>query len=92
MTTTASEAASEEPKEDAKITKESVLSDVIDDIDKLEKGLKSVRNIGDLLILRYGMSVTLSKISLQLNVLRSWLENDAIFKSQLTRNIAKRLD
>jgi hypothetical protein len=86
------EAAEAEPQEDAKITKESVLSDVIDDIDKLEKGLKSVRNIGDLLILRYGMSVTLSKISLQLNVLRSWLENDAIFKSQLTRNIAKRLE
>ena len=88
--TAASEA--ETQREDVKISKESVLDDVINEIDKLEKGLKSVKNIGDMLVLQYGMPLTLSKISLQLDVLRSWLENDDIFESQLTRNIAKRLD
>jgi hypothetical protein len=84
-----STATSEE--DTTKISKESVLDDVISDIDKLEKGLKSTKKLGDLLVLTYYMPSTLSKISLQLDVLRNWLESDGVFESQLRRNIAKRL-
>jgi hypothetical protein len=52
------------------------LQDAIDEINKLEKGLKSGKTLGDLLVLCYNMS--LSSIGLQLDVFRSWLQHEGV--------------
>jgi hypothetical protein len=74
-------AASEEPKkEDTKITKESILDDVISDIDRLEKDLKSAsaKSLKDLLVFCYNMPSKLMAASLRLDVIKGMLENEGV--------------
>jgi hypothetical protein len=72
----------EEQKEDTtnKISKESILQDCIDEINKLEKNLKSAKNLGDLMILTYNMPLTLMAVGLQLDLFKSMLQHENILQ------------
>jgi hypothetical protein len=76
----------EEQKEDTtnKISKESILQDCIDEINKLEKNLKSAKNLGDLMILTYNMPLTLMAVGLQLDLFKSMLQHENILQRDLT--------
>jgi hypothetical protein len=73
------EITQEEPKtkEDitSRITKESILQGAIDDIDKLEKSVKSAKTLVDLLILHRDMHLTLASVGLKLGVFQSMLKH-----------------
>jgi hypothetical protein len=63
---------------DSMITKESILQDAIDEINKLEKGLKSAKTLGDLLVLCYNMPLRLMTVSLQLDIFRNMLQHGVL--------------
>jgi hypothetical protein len=72
----------QQQKEDTttRISKESILQDCIDEINKLEKGLKSAKTLGDLLILTYNMPLTLMAVGLQLDLFKSMLQDENVLQ------------
>jgi hypothetical protein len=54
------------------------LQDAIDEINKLEKGLKSGKTLVDIFVLYRDMKLELTAIGLELNVFRSMLEYENI--------------
>jgi hypothetical protein len=67
-----------------RISKESILQDAIDEIHKLEKGLKSAKTLGDILVLTYNMPLTLMAVGLQLDLFKSWLQHEGVLQRDLT--------
>ncbi len=68
----------------SRITTESILQDVIDDINKLENRVKSAKSLVDLLVLHRDMTLELTAISLQLDVFRSMLQYEGVLPKDST--------
>jgi hypothetical protein len=67
-------------------TKESILQGAIDDINKLEKSVKSAKTLRDILVLHHieDMPLTLMSIGLQLKIFKMILQDEGILPRDLS--------
>jgi hypothetical protein len=80
---TTEQQAEEEPANNSRITKESILQGAIDDIDKLEKNVKSSKTLVDLLVIHKDMPLTLTSIELQLKIFKMMLQHENILANHI---------